>query len=88
MVNSASNRKYFDTTLVSITSGDSLVSSGIDYWVIGSRPSLMGVNFSKSSSVNVSKILFPKLKAHMLTRATSLLSAINSKSIVILPRLV
>ena len=41
MVNSASNRKYFDTTLVWITSSDSLVSSGIDYSVVGSRPSLL-----------------------------------------------
>ena len=36
-----SNRKYFNTTLVSITFGESLVSSGIDYSVIGSRPSLL-----------------------------------------------
>ena len=36
IANSASNQKYFDTTLVSITSASSLVSSGIDYSVIGS----------------------------------------------------
>ena len=41
MSNSASNRKFFDTTAVSITSDSSLVSSGIDYSVIGSRPSLL-----------------------------------------------
>ena len=40
MVNPASNRKYFDTTLVSINFGNCLVSSGIDYSVIGSRPPL------------------------------------------------
>ena len=33
------NRKYFDTNLASITSGGSLVSNGIDYSVIGCRPS-------------------------------------------------
>ena len=43
-----SNRKYFDTNLVSITSGGSLVLNGIDYSVIGSRPSLLlGLNVEK-----------------------------------------
>ena len=35
-----SNWKYFDTDLVSIIFGGSLVSNGIDYSVIGGRPSL------------------------------------------------
>ena len=39
--NSASNQRCFDTTAVSITSDSSLVSSGIDYSVISSRPSLI-----------------------------------------------
>ena len=47
---------------------------------------VIGINFSNSSAVNVSKILFPKLEVHMLTHATSLLLAMNRKSIVILPR--
>ena len=40
-----SNRKYFDTSLVSITFGGSLVSNGIDYSVIGSRPLLVVYEF-------------------------------------------
>ena len=40
LANSASNPKYFKTTMVSITSASSLVSNGINYSVVGSRPSL------------------------------------------------
>ena len=50
-----SNRKYFDTTLVSITFGESLVLSGIDYSVIGSRLSLL-------ENRNNKKFLLTKLK--------------------------
>ena len=57
MVNSASNQKYFDTTLVSITFGDSLVSSGIDYSVIGSRPSLVNGLCVAASDIFLNKQL-------------------------------
>ena len=45
-----SNRKYFDTNLVLTNFGGSLVANGIDYSVIGSRPSLAGGTAALSMS--------------------------------------